>query len=306
MALYLTLPRAFHVNSAGQPYAAAKLYTYRAGTTTALAVYTTAALSVAHSQPVEADANGIFPAIYVDPNSGYDMKIVLKTSGGGTLYTEDNIPSTQTGFSSGAFSGNVTLSSSEPRLILSESDQGSNAKKWDMDVAAAVLKIRTRTDADGTGKDVLAVTRGSGTAVSAIAIGNATDAPAVSVNGQAYADTTGSFTGTLTGVTTIVTGTIHYTQSGRLVSLTFPAAMMGTSNATACTVTGLPTALKPARDQCCPIVWFYDNTAVIYDAQMRVQTDGVIVLYKAASATGFTGSGTKGFTAAVTVTYGLA
>ena len=94
MALYLTFPKQFYVNSAGQPYPAAKMHTYRAGTTTNLATYTTAALGTPHANPVVADSNGIFPAIYVDPNSGYDLKVVLKDQADVTLYTEDNIPAT--------------------------------------------------------------------------------------------------------------------------------------------------------------------------------------------------------------------
>ena len=94
MALYLTFPKQFYVNSAGQPYPAAKMHTYRAGTTTNLATYTTATLGTPHANPVVADANGIFPAIYVDPNSGYDLKVVLKDQADVTLYTEDNIPAT--------------------------------------------------------------------------------------------------------------------------------------------------------------------------------------------------------------------
>ncbi|UOF80473.1 tail spike protein [Caudoviricetes sp.] len=94
MALYLTFPKQFYVDSSGQPYPAAKLHTYRAGTTTNLATYTTAALGTPHANPVVADSNGIFPAIYVDPNSGYDLKVVLKDQADVTLYTEDNIPAT--------------------------------------------------------------------------------------------------------------------------------------------------------------------------------------------------------------------
>lgn len=94
MALYLTFPKQFYVNSSGQPYPAAKMHTYRAGTTTNLATYTTATLGTPHANPVVADSNGIFPAIYVDPNSGYDLKVVLKDQSLNTLYTEDNIPAT--------------------------------------------------------------------------------------------------------------------------------------------------------------------------------------------------------------------
>src|SRR5690349_20190299 len=107
--MLLYLPRQFHVASDGQPYSAAKLYTYRATTTTPLDVYTTSALNVAHANPVEADANGVFPAIYVNPASGYDLKVILTTSADVEIYTEDNIPRQESVFGSGSFSGNLSV-----------------------------------------------------------------------------------------------------------------------------------------------------------------------------------------------------
>lgn len=55
----------------GKGYAGAKWYFYEAGTTTLQAVYTTAALTTAHTNPVVADAGGLFPAIYFDPTKSY-------------------------------------------------------------------------------------------------------------------------------------------------------------------------------------------------------------------------------------------
>jgi hypothetical protein len=88
----LTLPRTFHVNSAGSPYALAKLYHYRASTLTTLDVYTDSGMGTPHAQPIEADANGIFPAIYVNTASGYDLRLILRDSAGNLIYDEDDIP----------------------------------------------------------------------------------------------------------------------------------------------------------------------------------------------------------------------
>lgn len=60
---------------------------------------------------------------------------------------------------------------------------------------------------------------------------------------------TGTFTGTLTGMTAGTTGTITWTRNGNLVTLTAIAAITGTSNTTALTMTGLPANLQPAT---CP------------------------------------------------------
>lgn len=85
-------PRYVPVNGSGKPYPLSKLYFYQAGTTTAANVYTTAALSVAHANPVVANSSGQFANIYLNPDAGYDFKCVHKTSADVTLWTEDNIP----------------------------------------------------------------------------------------------------------------------------------------------------------------------------------------------------------------------
>ena len=74
----------------------AYLFVYDAGTSTKRAVYTTKALSVALDNPVEADDNGRFPAVYLDETAG-DYKLVLAPQGSAdpptsTYWSEDNIP----------------------------------------------------------------------------------------------------------------------------------------------------------------------------------------------------------------------
>jgi hypothetical protein len=73
----------------GNPYSGALLYFYSAGTTTDLTTYQDSAGATPHAQPVVADSSGLFAAIYVPVNTGY--KTVLKTSGGTTILTTDNI-----------------------------------------------------------------------------------------------------------------------------------------------------------------------------------------------------------------------
>lgn len=75
------------------------------------------------------------------------------------------------------WTGLHTFSSAEPRLLLSESDQTTDEKLYDFDCATKVCAFRTRTDADGAGVNALAITRGTGTAISDISIGNATNNP---------------------------------------------------------------------------------------------------------------------------------
>jgi len=94
MSTIFSLPRVVPVNSAGQPYAGAKLYFYGAGTVVHQAVYTDSALSVAHAQPVVADSNGRFAAIYLDPDAAADYRTILYTSADVLIYDQDNIPKT--------------------------------------------------------------------------------------------------------------------------------------------------------------------------------------------------------------------
>ena len=92
MAELFTLPKQVPIQSSGAPWAGAKAYFYRAGTTTDQAVYTDAACSVAHAQPVVADANGVFAPIYKNPAASYDYRLQLKQSDGTLIYDVDNIP----------------------------------------------------------------------------------------------------------------------------------------------------------------------------------------------------------------------
>jgi hypothetical protein len=85
-------PRFTPVNSSGRPYSGAKLYAYRAGTTTLATVYSTSALNVTAPNPTIANSAGQVGAIYLNPASGHDYKFVLTTSAGAQLWSEDNVP----------------------------------------------------------------------------------------------------------------------------------------------------------------------------------------------------------------------
>ena len=63
-------------------------YFYEAGTSTPKAVYSDGDESTAHEHPVEAD-DGRWPAVFI-PFGSY--KLVIKTAGGTTIFTADNIP----------------------------------------------------------------------------------------------------------------------------------------------------------------------------------------------------------------------
>lgn len=102
---------------------------------------------------------------------------------------------------------------------------------------------------------------------------------------------TDSYTGTLTGCTTSPTGTIKYTKIGNVITLSF-AAINATSNSTAATITGMPSAIRPTTQK--SVFLRTTDNGVNADATCTIQTDGTIVLYPDHSGGNFTASGTKG------------
>ena len=74
----------------GSPAAGAKLYSYLSGTSTPQPLYADAALGTPYSpQPIEADANGVFPIMYM---AAVAYRIEIKTSAGVTIFAaQDNI-----------------------------------------------------------------------------------------------------------------------------------------------------------------------------------------------------------------------
>lgn len=85
----VVLPQQLVVDSGGIPRSGAKLQTYACGTTTPLTTYTTAALNVAHANPILSIASGLFPAVYVNSSTSC-IKLVLTDSADVAIWTEDN------------------------------------------------------------------------------------------------------------------------------------------------------------------------------------------------------------------------
>ena len=109
-----------------------------------------------------------------------------------------------------------------------------------------------------------------------------------------------SYTGSLSGCTTVPTGSIEYSVNGDQVTLEIPA-ISATSNTTACTITGMPAAIRPAAAQ--TVVGITTDNGATAFGKIIVETSGTLTLHVAQSAT-FTGSGTKGV-AACSVCYRL-
>ena len=77
-----------------EDYASPKIFFYSAGTTTKINAYTTSALSVALANPLSADANGLFAAIYFDPALSYKVVVAPSTDTDpptNAIYEQDNM-----------------------------------------------------------------------------------------------------------------------------------------------------------------------------------------------------------------------
>lgn len=75
-----------------QPAAGAQAFFYDADTTTPMVVYQDGALGISWDQPVLADGNGVFPAVFLPPNA-YHLRV--EDAGGSTIWDVDNIDAPQ-------------------------------------------------------------------------------------------------------------------------------------------------------------------------------------------------------------------
>lgn len=120
---------------------------------------------------------------------------------------------------------------------------------------------------------------------------------------------TGSFTGTLTGMSGATSGTVTWSKMGQLVTITI-ASVTGTSNTTAMTMTGLPASLEPATQrQLVPINLIDGGSNVagyadITNGSTTVTFARIVAATGVYSPSGFTNSGSKGLSLA-SFTYSL-
>jgi len=121
--------------------------------------------------------------------------------------------------------------------------------------------------------------------------------------------TTGSFTATLTGVTTTVTETAVWQKIGDFVTISIPR-ITGVSNSIVCAIEGVPEAIRPSAFQSCSILVMSNTTAeeVTHPAEASVYPDGTIQLSvfdgTSINLGGFLNNGfEKGLWQATTITY---
>jgi hypothetical protein len=114
---------------------------------------------------------------------------------------------------------------------------------------------------------------------------------------------TGSFAATLTGFTTVVTPTVKYQKSGRIITLSWDDTY-ATSNLATMFMTGIPAALLPTGQFVNSAAPVQDNTVLLGMTSAQITSNGIQFFQSFAGPAGpaFTTSGTKGITA-FTITY---
>lgn len=270
----------------------AKLTFSQTGTSTLQDTYQDEALTTPHANPVVADANGVFEPIYLDPTLP-NYRVKLTTSADVLLYQVDDVPSNQNTQQS------MRLESTNPFVFLYDTDGTSGSRKYRIRAAGAAFEVQAVNEAENVFTTIIRYEAG-------ILYSNETEVAVTK---------TGSFTGTLTGMSSDPTATVHYRTVNNICVLWIDGNFTGTSDAVTMTMTGLPVAVQPEIDVDVLSV-VRDNGGVGF-ARVRIADASpdtiVFSLYKANTGTGvispdssgFTNSGSKGLLDGWSITYAL-
>jgi hypothetical protein len=139
------------------------------------------------------------------------------------------------------------------------------------------------------------------------------NAASLFVNGvSVVVGSTGTFPGTLTGLSSGGTGTVNYVVTGGHVMMYITASITGTSNTGTMTMTGLPVAVQPTNTTVVPCAKL-DIGSTVTNAAGTASITGGTITFAVSQTTGtvvtydnvFTASGTKGLGAGWCISYPL-
>ena len=238
------------------------------GTSTLQNTFTDIALTVAHTNPVVADAFGVFAPIYLDP-SFVDYRLKLTDTNDVLIYQEDDIPASEAGQT-------LTLTGAVPFIDLIETDATADNGVWRIQVNNEQLKLQTGNDALSIFVDILTFDR---------------------VN-------TGTFVATWVGFTTSPTTTWNYTKVGSIVTLHAEAAFSATSDSILFEsgATDVPASLRPSEPEVKGLYIIEENGTTQLGV-VRITTAGKIFFRSDVGGAVFTASGAKGHTNQLCFTY---
>jgi hypothetical protein len=292
MPALFTLPKQIPLSSAGLLLPGAKLTFSQTGTSTPQNTYQDVLLTTPHANPVVADSAGVFAPIYLDPSlPNYRAK--LTTSADVLVYQVDDVPSNQNEAQT------FKLTSTAPQLVFNETDASANNKKWRIRAQGEQLLIELLNDAESVATAIATVTR-SGTSSPVFNFGSGFLTVAGLTVPTFQFD---FFTATFTGMTGATSGSVLATRYGPgLCFLTASAAINGTSNTTAMTFTGVPSAYRPVGNTTA-FGLMVDN-GVTKGGLCTVSSAGVVSFGIGVDGTTlFTNSGTKGIPAKWMIVY---
>lgn len=229
-------------------------------------------------------------------------------------------------FTSTGTAGNspIALRSTQPGMSFSATGQALDSKVWDAFITTQHFTIQIDNDAGTVSKGVLDFLRSANT-VASMTLGNIIDKPTIALVGptQSYEGSfgttalknvatydSGTFVGTVTGMTAATTGTVNWTRTGNIATVYVINSITGTSNTTAMSLTGLPSQINPTNAQKVACTGITDNNVGDSATQCFILNTNQIAFSLLNVTNGkytntFTASATKGLTGAFSVTYSL-
>jgi hypothetical protein len=292
MPALFTLPKTIPLSSGGLLLPGAKLTFSATGTSTLQNTYQDVLLATPHANPVVADAAGVFAPIYLDPSLP-NYRVKLTTSADVLVYQVDDVPSNQNEAQT------FKLTSAAPELVFNETDATANNKKWRIRAQSEQLLIELLNDAESVATAIATITRvGTTSPVLNFGSGFLTIAGLTAATFQAE-----FFTATFTGMTGATSGQLLGVRWGPgLCMLSGTTAITGTSNNTAMSFTGVPSAYRAAAST--TVFGLMVDNGVTKGGLCTVTSAGAVNFgIGIDGTTTFTGSGTKGIPARWSLLY---
>jgi hypothetical protein len=232
-------------------------------------------------------------------------QLVLSAGAGGEIVTINNNSTQCVSISSGTtLPLLLTTSSSGPwALEITRSDLGNTIHVFNAGTSGSGNGIWYFAETIETPAGIIV-----GTPPGGASPGNVNVSGGYYVNGVLQGGSSGTFTGTLTGMTAATTGTINYVISNGICTLYAVSNILGTSNTTSMTMTGLPTACQPANGTFVVVGPFESNSSPILGAASTAGSHGSTITFyemngNTYSATGFAAANGKGLLAGWSMTY---
>lgn len=298
----------------GRPAVGYQLFTYAAGTTTKLDTYVSES-GAANTNPIVLDYRGECN-LWIPPNVSYKYVLAPPSDTDpptASIWTVDDVVSSQLI----TLYGGVDTGSVNAYVL----NFDANFNAYTDGTVIYWLPTNTNTgpstlNVNGLGAIAIVDQNGDPLVAGAITAGQIANVIYLSGEWQLLATSivaAGSFTGTLTGFGSAVTGTVYYRVVGGIVTLWTLADITGTSNSTSMTMTGLPVVVRPGgafRTVLCAVT---DNTqaemcgmaivAASGSITFRIAKTDAIANYVQYIAAGFTAGGTKGIDSTWMISY---